>query len=405
MAKFGQGFIQSLTQPGYSQGMFNLGTALGQAPAMAAEKRERAGMLAQIEAASGDPIKLAQLRVQVANTPSEKITAQQSLAALEQDLATLEQNRLNTQGQQSIAISQQVFASEPKPENLPLLLRSIEQLAVQTGNDPVQAAAGARAARQTALKAKDEKIKEGFTTAYYTSLNSPEANKSLLNNMRSSGFSDLALDLETKNENITKLRDTNIERQNENKPLTNGEIEKLKAQVALIEDEPTKRRYEAATDTLSVVASNAPKKAREKFGQLLIDIAKISPEKVKEEKESLLPDPTQDEINSSLEAIGNLRETIGDEADLGFITLKDETKVLIDDILDGDVTDDKGNVIDMDLNDLARVVAAQQKQNPEIKIDVAIKRAAESLVLGKKIGKKGATVSNDNTVNWSEMQQ
>ena len=31
MAKFGQSFVQSLTQPGYSQGLFDLGTTLGQA--------------------------------------------------------------------------------------------------------------------------------------------------------------------------------------------------------------------------------------------------------------------------------------------------------------------------------------------------------------------------------------
>lgn len=34
MARFGQSFIQSLTRPGYQQGMFNLGSAIGSAPAM-----------------------------------------------------------------------------------------------------------------------------------------------------------------------------------------------------------------------------------------------------------------------------------------------------------------------------------------------------------------------------------
>jgi len=57
MAKFGQGFIQSLTQPGYSQGMFNLGATLGQAPAMAAEKKAKQGMLKDLQEAliSNDP--------------------------------------------------------------------------------------------------------------------------------------------------------------------------------------------------------------------------------------------------------------------------------------------------------------------------------------------------------------
>jgi len=55
MAKFGQGFIQSLTQPGY--GLFELGSTLGQAPAMAAEKKAKQGMLKDLQEAliSNDP--------------------------------------------------------------------------------------------------------------------------------------------------------------------------------------------------------------------------------------------------------------------------------------------------------------------------------------------------------------
>ena len=47
MAKFGQSFIQSLTQPGYSQGMFELGTALGQAPRIVKQERERKAQQAE----------------------------------------------------------------------------------------------------------------------------------------------------------------------------------------------------------------------------------------------------------------------------------------------------------------------------------------------------------------------
>jgi len=400
MARFGQSFLASLTQPRYGQGLFELGGVIGGAPAAAAERSRRESMMEQIAAASGDPIKLAELQVQAAKTPKDLIEAQQNLT-------TLKQNQLKTQGQQSISIAQQVFASETNPENLSSLTRSIEQVALQTGNDPIQAVADAKAARQTALEARETAIKEGFTTAYYASLNTPEQNEALLKNMRESGFSDLALDLETKNENFIELRDKNIQRQNENKPLTEQEINKLKSQVKLIDDDATRKRYEAAVDTLSVTASNAPKKAREKFGQLLTDIAKISPEQPKEEKEKLLPDPSQDERKLALADIKSLRSNAligGDETALGSITLNDGREVLIDDILDGDVSDDEGNVIDMKLNDLARVVAAQQKQDPEIKIDAAIKRAAESLVLGKQIGKKGATVSGDDVVDFGTLK-
>jgi len=400
MARFGEQVVQGLINPSFGKGLFEVGAGIGGAFDEAAEKNRRDAMMEQIAAASGDPIKLAELQVQVAKTPKDLIEAQKNLTKLKQ-------NQLKTQGQQSISVAQQVFAAETKPENLSSLTRSIEQVALQTGNDPIQAVADARAARQTALEAKETAIKEGFTTAYYASLNTPEQNEALLKNMRESGFSDLALDLETKNENFIELRDKNIQRQNENKPLTQQEINKLKSQVKLIDDDATRKRYEAAVDTLSVTTSNAPKKAREKFGQLLTDIAKISPEQPKEEKEKLLPDPSQDERKLALADIKSLRSNAligGDETALGSITLNDGREVLIDDILDGDVSDDEGNAIDMNLNDLARVVAAQQKQNPEIKIDVAIKRAAESLVLGKQIGKKGATVSGDDVVDFGTLK-
>lgn len=401
MARFSQAFLQSLTQPSYGQGLFEFGKGLSMTPVLAAEQSRRESMMEQIAAASGDPIKLAELQVQAAQTPEDLIEAQKNLT-------TLKQNQLKTQGQQSISVAQQVFASETKPENLPSLARSIEQVALQTGNNPIQAVADAKAARQTALEAKETAIKEGFTTAYYASLNTPEQNTALLKNMRESGFSDLASDLETKNENFIKLRDTNIENARKRKPLTENEIENLSKQVALIDDESTRNRYEAAVNSLSALSKNTPVKARERYGVLLTDIAKVAPEPPKEEKESLLPDPSKEERTQALKEINNLRSNVplgGDETALGSITLEDGKKVFIDDILDGDVSDDEGNVIDMNLNDLARVVAAQQKQNPEIKIDVAIKRAAESLVLGKTIGKKGATAStsSDDVVDFGDL--
>jgi len=45
MAKFGQGFLQALTQPSYSKGLFDLGEQLGSAPGRLArlEKMKQAG--------------------------------------------------------------------------------------------------------------------------------------------------------------------------------------------------------------------------------------------------------------------------------------------------------------------------------------------------------------------------
>ena len=57
MASFGQQFIASLTQPSYSEGMFKLGSTIGQAPALAAEREQRQSMLKQIM--EGTPVQQA----------------------------------------------------------------------------------------------------------------------------------------------------------------------------------------------------------------------------------------------------------------------------------------------------------------------------------------------------------
>ena len=49
MARFGQSFVQSLTKPSYGQGLFELGTALGQAPALAAERKAEKDRLARLD--------------------------------------------------------------------------------------------------------------------------------------------------------------------------------------------------------------------------------------------------------------------------------------------------------------------------------------------------------------------
>jgi hypothetical protein len=59
MARFGQSFLASLTQPSYGQGLFELGGAIGGAPAAAAEKKRRDAMMEQIM--SGSPIEQARV--------------------------------------------------------------------------------------------------------------------------------------------------------------------------------------------------------------------------------------------------------------------------------------------------------------------------------------------------------
>jgi hypothetical protein len=122
MAKFGQGFIQSLTQPGYSQGLFNLGTALGQAPAMAAEKRERESMLAQIKDMT--PLETADFMVGKAKTPAQMMAAK-----------TARDSALKTSGVQSIDVMQQQLLTETDPVRMQELENAMVAVGKQTGND------------------------------------------------------------------------------------------------------------------------------------------------------------------------------------------------------------------------------------------------------------------------------
>lgn len=49
MARFGQSFINQLTNPGYGQGLFNLGSVIGSAPAVAAERKAEQDRLARLD--------------------------------------------------------------------------------------------------------------------------------------------------------------------------------------------------------------------------------------------------------------------------------------------------------------------------------------------------------------------
>jgi len=59
MARFGQSFLASLTQPSYGQGLFELGGAIGGAPAAAAEKKRRDAMMEELM--TGSPIQQARV--------------------------------------------------------------------------------------------------------------------------------------------------------------------------------------------------------------------------------------------------------------------------------------------------------------------------------------------------------
>ena len=125
MAKFGQGFIQSLTQPGYSQGMFNLGATLGQAPAMAAEKREREGMLAQLKDMT--PLETADYMIDKAKTPAQLMAAKTARAG------ALKNTGINT-----INDLKQQLVGETDPNVMQEIEKAMVVVGRETGNDITQ---------------------------------------------------------------------------------------------------------------------------------------------------------------------------------------------------------------------------------------------------------------------------
>jgi|DEB0MinimDraft_6_1074348.scaffolds.fasta_scaffold07001_2 hypothetical protein len=75
MARFGQGFLNALTQPSYGQGLFQLGGAIGGAPAANAERQAKQGVMALVNEAlaSNDPTQL--LKAAQAISPIDPQTA------------------------------------------------------------------------------------------------------------------------------------------------------------------------------------------------------------------------------------------------------------------------------------------------------------------------------------------
>jgi hypothetical protein len=92
MARFGQGFIQALINPSYQQGLFTAAQGPGIALGEASEKNKMAGM---------DELGLAQLAVQKAGTPQEKLIAMQNLTKVQQNIANRKVDPLIAQAELS----------------------------------------------------------------------------------------------------------------------------------------------------------------------------------------------------------------------------------------------------------------------------------------------------------------
>ena len=101
MARFGQGFIQSLTQPSYMQGLFDLGKAAGSLPGRAREERNKNDAMAAATSAFSS------------ESPSEILQAAQAVQEFDPALAEQLRNRALTLRQQRADL-QPVTAPKPR---------------------------------------------------------------------------------------------------------------------------------------------------------------------------------------------------------------------------------------------------------------------------------------------------
>mgnify|MGYP003624767229 CR=1 FL=1 len=101
MARFGQGFINSLTQPSYMQGMFTAAQQAGSMPARAKEKKEQSALMQMVNAAiaSNDPAALAQAS-QAASGIDRELSLKLAQAAQQ---ATKEQQGLTVKNEEKRA--------------------------------------------------------------------------------------------------------------------------------------------------------------------------------------------------------------------------------------------------------------------------------------------------------------
>jgi len=139
MARFGQSFLASLTQPSYGQGLFELGGTIGQAPAAAAERSRRESMMEQLQ--NMTPLETADYMVTQARTPEQLVTAKAA-----RDTA------LSQAGKQSIDTIQSQLLAETDPERMKQLEDAMVSVAQQTGNTAAQY----RGSASKVLEARDK---------------------------------------------------------------------------------------------------------------------------------------------------------------------------------------------------------------------------------------------------------
>lgn len=117
MAKFGQGFLQALTQPSYGQGLFQLGQQIGSAPGEAARSRK----LNELYAPVFDPSSTPEQMFQAAQGLNQMGRTQEAM----QILTYARDMQASAAEQQQIAVLKEQVAAQAEEMGLPELAKQV----------------------------------------------------------------------------------------------------------------------------------------------------------------------------------------------------------------------------------------------------------------------------------------
>tara|TARA_R110001606_G_scaffold143517_1_gene282824 strand:- start:10 stop:1797 length:1788 start_codon:yes stop_codon:yes gene_type:complete len=175
MARFGQEFIRSLTNPSYSEGLFQLGGAIGSTPSRVMEEKKEREAIGMMRGMS--PLERADYQIKTAETAADLVAAQDARTRV-----------LAAEGTKSMDAILTQMNSETDPQRIKELQEALNATARQTGNN-TSTTAGAGKTLISAIETKKTKDRvlgiqsqiQQLKNSFEENAENPEQQKKILN--------------------------------------------------------------------------------------------------------------------------------------------------------------------------------------------------------------------------------
>jgi len=173
MAKFSQAFLQGLLRPTYEQGLFEAARGAGMAPVLAAERKDRQGMLEQLQTAlsSNDPDVIENAATSIIKTDPKaalELSSQAKALRLEQRQQNAQSGLGYLQNQMTSVLKDESLSPADKQEKLTALQQSANAIGgAVPGLDPMSISQMSMQAedavfRQTEARKASERADKGL---------------------------------------------------------------------------------------------------------------------------------------------------------------------------------------------------------------------------------------------------